>query len=96
EELIERANIFTRLTPDQKVKIVSVLRKKHVVGFLGDGVNDAPALKVSDVGISVENGADVAKEAADIILTKKSLKIISEGVVEGRKTFANTGKYIMN
>ncbi len=96
EELVEKANIFARLTPDQKVKIVSVLRKRHVVGFLGDGVNDAPALKISDVGISVENGADVAKEAADIILTKKSLRIISEGVIEGRKTFANTGKYIMN
>ncbi|MFH7882598.1 MAG: magnesium-translocating P-type ATPase, partial [Candidatus Aenigmatarchaeota archaeon] len=96
EKLVENANIFTRLTPDQKVKIVSILRKKHVVGFLGDGVNDAPALKVSDVGISVESGTDVAKEAADIILTRKSLRIISEGVIEGRKTFANTGKYIMN
>jgi len=96
EEIVENNTIFARLTPAQKVKIISALKKRHVVGFIGDGVNDAPALKVSDVGISVENASDVAKESADIILTRKSLKILVEGIKEGRKTFSNTTKYILN
>jgi Mg2+-importing ATPase len=96
EEIVEKNNIFARLTPQQKVRIISALRKKHVVGFLGDGVNDAPALKQADVGISVESATDVAKEAADIILTRKSLGIILEGIKEGRRTFSNTTKYILN
>jgi len=96
-KLVEKANIFARLTPDHKVKIISTLKKNnHVVGFLGDGINDAPSLRCSDVGISVESATDVAKEAADIILTKKSLKVILDGIVEGRKTFNNTTKYILN
>lgn len=94
---VEKADIFARLTPDHKVRVVTALKKNgHVVGFLGDGVNDAPALRYSDVGISVNSGVDVAKEAADIILTKKSLSSILEGVEEGRRTFHNTTKYILN
>lgn len=94
---VETTNIFARLTPDHKVRIVSALKKNgHVVGFLGDGVNDAPVLRYSDVGISVNSGVDIAKESADIILTRKSLSSILAGIVEGRKTFGNTTKYILN
>jgi Mg2+-importing ATPase len=94
---VEKNNLFVRLTPEQKVRIVKALKKNgHTVGFLGDGANDAPALRYADVGISVENGVDVAKEASDIILTRKSIKIILDGVIEGRKTFGNTTKYILN
>ena len=93
----EKTNVFARLTPEHKARIVSVLSKcGHVTGFLGDGVNDAPALRFADVGISVEEGVDIAKEAADIILTQPSLDIISEGIIEGRTTFSNTTKYILN
>ena len=95
-ELVLKNNIFARLTPELKVRIIKALKKKHVVGFLGDGVNDAPALKSADVGISVENSVDIAKEGADIILTRKSLNSILEGIVEGRKIFSNTTKYILN
>jgi len=94
---VEENNLFVRLTPEQKVRIVLALKKNnHVVGFLGDGANDAPALRYADVGISVENGVDVAKEASDVILTRKSMKVILDGVIEGRKTFGNTTKYILN
>jgi Mg2+-importing ATPase len=94
---VEENNLFVRLVPEQKVRIVLALKKNgHVVGFLGDGANDAPALRYADVGISVENGVDVAKEASDVILTRKSMKVILDGVVEGRKTFGNTTKYILN
>jgi len=94
---VEKTNVFARLTPEHKARIVSALSKNgHVTGFLGDGVNDAPALRFADVGISVDSGVDIAKEAADIILTQESLEIISEGIVEGRTTFSNTTKYILN
>jgi Mg2+-importing ATPase len=97
EEAAERANVFARLTPEHKARIVSLLSKHgHVTGFLGDGVNDAPALRVADIGISVDSGVDIAKEAADIILTQPSLDIISAGIIEGRTTFSNTTKYILN
>lgn len=94
--LVEKANIFARLNPAQKNRIINVLRSNgHVVGFLGDGINDAPSMKVADVGISVNNAADVAKESADIILLNKDLTVLNEGVLEGRKTFGNTMKYIL-
>ncbi len=96
--IIESQNvtIFARCTPDQKSRIMHALRANgNVVGYLGDGINDASALKSSDISISVNNAADVAKESADIILTKKSLGDLKEGIIEGRKTFANTMKYIM-
>jgi Mg2+-importing ATPase len=97
QQAAEKTNVFARLTPEHKARIVSVLSKSgHVTGFLGDGVNDAPALRFADVGISVEGGVDIAKEAADIILTQPSLEIISEGIIEGRTTFSNTTKYILN
>jgi Mg2+-importing ATPase len=95
-EAVEKKNVFTRLTPDQKNRIISVLKKNgHVVGFLGDGINDAPSLKTSDVGISVDTAVDVAKESADLILLKKDLRVLAESVLEGRKTLGNTMKYIM-
>jgi len=94
---VEKISVFARLTPEHKTRIVSALSKNgHVTGFLGDGVNDAPALRFADVGISVDGGVDIAKEAADIILTEGSLEIISEGIIEGRTTFSNTTKYILN
>jgi len=94
--IVEEANIFARVTPTQKDRIMIELKKNgHVVGFLGDGINDSPSLKTSDVGISVDNAVDVAKESADIILIQKSLRVLHEGVLEGRKTFGNTMKYVM-
>ena len=79
----------------QKERIVRALRRKgHAVGFLGDGINDAPALKTADVGISVDTAVDVAKEAADIVLLEKSLVVLGDGIVEGRRVFANIIKYI--
>lgn len=96
-EVVERYNVFARVTPEQKVEIVKALRDNgHTVGFLGDGVNDAPALRVADVGISVDTAVDVAKEAADIILLRKSLSVIAGGVMEGRRIFGNTIKYVLN
>ena len=93
----DKTNVFARLTPEHKARIVSLLSKHgHVTGFLGDGVNDAPALRYADIGISVDSGVDIAKEAADIILTQPSLDIISAGIIEGRTTFSNTTKYILN
>lgn len=92
----ENSTIFARFSPAQKERIISVLRKRgQVIGYLGDGINDAPALKSADVGISVNNAVDVAKETADIILMEKGLKELMEGVIEGRKTFGNTMKYMM-
>jgi Mg2+-importing ATPase len=94
--VVEKANIFARVTPGQKDRIMTALKNNgHVVGFLGDGINDATSIKVSDVGISVDNAVDVAKESADIILLHKDLTVLGEGVLEGRKTFGNTMKYIL-
>jgi len=91
----DRTTVFAKLTPAQKERIVQALHHKgHVVGFLGDGINDSPALKVADVGISVDTAVDIAKESADIILLEKNLMVLQEGVVEGRKIFANITKYI--
>ncbi|WP_263833846.1 magnesium-translocating P-type ATPase [Sulfurospirillum oryzae] len=92
---VEEATIFAKLSPDHKARIVTALRKNgHTVGFLGDGINDAPALKVADVGISVNTAVDIAKETADIILLKQSLRVLAQGVILGRKVFANIIKYI--
>lgn len=88
--------IFTRFSPNQKSRVINALRAyHHAVGYMGDGINDAPSLKAADIGISVKDATDVAKEAADIILTKKSLLVLKEGILEGRKTFGNTMKYIL-
>jgi Mg2+-importing ATPase len=94
-EAAERSTVFAKLTPAQKERIVGALhRKGHVVGFLGDGINDSPALKAADVGISVDSAVDIARESADIILLEKSLMVLQEGVIEGRKIFGNITKYI--
>jgi Mg2+-importing ATPase len=91
----DRATVFAKLTPAQKERIVGALhRKGHIVGFLGDGINDSPALKAADAGISVDSAVDIAKESADIILLEKSLMVLQEGVIEGRKVFGNINKYI--
>jgi Mg2+-importing ATPase len=90
-----RTSVFAKLTPDQKARIIRCLQKGgHVVGFLGDGVNDGPALRTADVGISVDSAVDIAKESADIILLEKSLSALHDGVIEGRNVFANIIKYI--
>ncbi|MCL2459085.1 MAG: magnesium-translocating P-type ATPase [Desulfobulbus sp.] len=94
-QAVQECNVFVKLTPTQKEQIVRELRHcGHVVGFMGDGINDAPALKAADVGISVDSGVDVAKEAADIVLLEKSLLVLEEGIMEGRRVFANIIKYI--
>jgi len=94
--VVEEANVFARVNPVQKDRIINMLKSNgHVVGFMGDGINDAPSLKTSDVGVSVNNAVDVAKEAADIILLENDLTVLAEGVIEGRKTFGNTMKYVM-
>jgi len=93
--IVEKADIFTRVNPAQKNRIMNALKANgHVVGFIGDGINDTPSMKVADVSISVMNAVDIAKESADIILMKNDLKVLTEGVIEGRKTFGNTLKYI--
>jgi P-type Mg2+ transporter len=88
-------DIFAEVEPDQKVRIIASLKKAgHVVGFIGDGINDASALHAADVGISVDSAVDVAKEAAEIVLLDHDLKVLEQGIVEGRKTFTNTMKYV--
>lgn len=94
-EAVENTTVFAKLSPDQKALVVSALRDNgHTVGFMGDGINDAPAMKASDIGISVDSAVDIAKESADIILLEKSLMVLEEGIIEGRKTYANMIKYI--
>ena len=91
----EKTDVFAKLTPDQKARVVTVLREAgHTVGFMGDGINDAAAMKSADVGISVDTAVDIAKESADIILLQKDLMVLEKGIVEGRKTYANMIKYI--
>ena len=91
----ENTTIFAKVSPQQKARVIKALqRSEHVVGYLGDGINDSLALKAADVGISVDTAVDVAKESADIILLEKSLLVLREGVIEGRKIFANITKYI--
>ena len=92
---LHNTTLFARLTPLHKERIVRLLKSQgHVVGFMGDGINDAPALRAADIGISVDGAVDIAREAADIILLEKSLMVLEEGVIEGRRTFANMLKYI--
>jgi Mg2+-importing ATPase len=95
QDIAERETVFAKLAPMQKARLVQALHAKgHIVGFLGDGINDGPALKGADVGISVDGAVDIAKESADIILLEKNLLILNEGVIEGRRVFGNVTKYI--
>ncbi len=94
-KLVEEVDIYARMNPMQKERVVSILRKNgHSVGYMGDGVNDAPALTSSDVGISVDGGTDIAKESSDIILLEQDLEVIHSGVIEGRKVYGNILKYM--
>ena len=94
-EAVEKIHVFAELTPGQKVRLVSALRQNgHTVGFLGDGINDIPALCESNVGISVDTAVDAAKDAADVVLLQKDLGVLEQGILEGRKTFTNMLKYI--
>ena len=95
KESLIRCNLFSKLSPNQKKRVVSLLQEiGHTVGYMGDGINDAPSLHQADIGISVDTAVDIAKETADIILLKKDLLVLKEGVIEGRKTFINILKYI--
>ena len=94
-EAVEEIHVFAELTPSQKVRLVSALRENgHTVGFLGDGINDIPALNEANVGISVDTAVDAAKDAADVVLLQKDLNVLEQGILEGRKTFTNMLKYI--
>ena len=95
KEAVKDTTLFSKLTPLQKTQIISLLQEQgNTVGFLGDGINDAGALRQSDIGISVDSAVDIAKESADIILLEKDLMVLEDGVLEGRKTFGNINKYI--
>ena len=94
-QVVETTTVFAKLSPDQKARIILSLKKNgHKVGYMGDGINDAPSMKVSDVGISVDTAVDIAKETADVILLDKDLMVLEKGLVEGRKVYANMTKYI--
>ena len=91
----EKTDVFAKLTPADKARVVSILRENgHTVGYMGDGINDAMAMRQADIGISVDTAVDIAKESADIVLLEKDLMVLEEGIVEGRKTYANMIKYI--
>lgn len=94
--IAEQVDVFARISPMQKQRIISALRSRgHVVGYIGDGINDVPSLHIADVGISVAGAVDVAREAADIILLKRRLRVLLDGIIEGRKSFGNVMKYLM-
>jgi Mg2+-importing ATPase len=93
-EAIFNAKVYCRVSPEEKYMIIKTLQSKHLVGYLGDGINDAPALKLANVGVAVQNSSDIARSSADIILTNKNLEILVDGVLEGRKIFSNITKYI--
>ncbi|KXT74709.1 Mg(2+) transport ATPase, P-type [Streptococcus sp. DD10] len=95
KEAVEETTVFAKLSPDQKARIILQLKENgHKVGYMGDGINDAPSMKVADVGISVDTAVDIAKETADVILLDKDLMVLEKGLVEGRKVYANMTKYI--
>jgi Mg2+-importing ATPase len=95
DKMVDSITIFAKLSPVHKDRIIHALQRNgHVVGYMGDGINDALALKSSDVSISVDGGVDIAKESADIILMETSLLVLKDGVVEGRRIFGNITKYI--
>src|SRR5438270_4963573 len=95
-QVVEDVNVFARVSPAQKNRIILALKSRHhVVGFLGDGINDAPSLHAADVGISVSTAVDVAKDAAAIILMERSLQVLHQGILEGRKAFGNVIKYLL-
>ena len=95
-QLAEQASVFTRVSPAQKNRIILALKRRgHVVGYMGDGINDAPSLHTADVGISVMTAVDVARDAADIVLGQASLRVLHRGIIEGRKAFGNVFKYIL-
>ena len=94
-KLVQEVDVYAEVEPNQKERLILALRKAgNVVGYMGDGINDASALHAADIGLSVDSAVDVAKEAADIVLLEKDLSVLTEGVVEGRKTFSNTMKYV--
>jgi len=96
QRCLDGCSVFARVSPEQKFKIIQSLRTKYMVGFLGEGINDAPALKIAGVSLVVDSAADIAREAADIVLLKKNLEVILNGIKEGRQVFANTTKYIQS
>src|SRR5205085_2096288 len=93
-KLVNQHVVFARVTPQQKYEIVTLLQKDKEVAYMGDGINDAPALKVSDVGLAVQEAAEIARQASDIILLKRNLMVVIDGIEQGRIIFANTLKYI--
>ncbi len=96
QKKVSEVTIFARFSPEQKNRVIRAFKSQHrSVGYMGDGINDAPSLKTADIGISVDSATDIAKDAADFILTKKDLIVLKEGILEGRKTFENTMKYIL-
>src|SRR5207237_5256767 len=94
--VVEQASVFTRVSPAQKNRIILALKRRgHVVGFMGDGINDAPSLHTADIGISVMTATDVARESADIILGKADLRVLHRGILEGRRASGNMMKYML-
>ncbi|TAH59615.1 MAG: HAD family hydrolase, partial [Gottschalkiaceae bacterium] len=94
-DLAEKTSVFAKMSPSQKTRVINILRERgHSVGYMGDGINDAGALEAADVGISVDNAVDIAKESADVILLEKDLMVLENGILEGRRTYANIIKYI--
>ena len=94
--LLKKTNVYAKLSPIQKARIVRVLKEHgNIVGYMGDGINDAPSLNNAEVGISVDTAVDITKETADIILLKKNLNVLTDGVIEGRKTFGILEKYFL-